>query len=306
MENRAMNHERWVEERLRALDPGNDWRPNAGAALAGLRHRDQRRRSWQRGWIWSTAMASVGAVVMIALPAPAKCALARVGCARLSAIPVLPVSPLAAKPAPPEVAATPALRHAVQVAKSSATAPVLNYPVVLNYKESGSPNAPVVCEIYSDYECPWCARFYTGVFPQFVAEFVKTGKVRVVHRDFPLPQHRFSQLAARYANAAGETGHYDEVVNQLFASQSEWAENGNVDAAVAHALPPETMRQVRALVESDPRLEATVADDLAIIERERIKQVPTIVFIYKGTRRTVAGPPSFSLLRSYLEEMLAQ
>jgi protein-disulfide isomerase len=304
-----MNDERWVEKRLRALDPGNDWRPNAGAALAGLQRKDRRRRSWQRGWIWSTAMASVGAVVMIALPAPAKCALARVGCTRLPGMPVLPLSPLTAKPAAPqvtatpplpEVAAKPALREPVAATKPSATAPILNY------KESGSPHAPVVCEIYSDYQCPWCARFYTEVFPQFVAEFMKTGKVRVVHRDFPLPQHRYSKLAARYANAAGETGHYDEVVRQLFTSQSEWAENGNVDAAVAHVLPPETMRRVRALVESDPRLDATVADDLAIIERERINQVPTIVFIYKGTRRAVAGPPSFTLLRSYLEEMLAQ
>ena len=77
----------------------------------------------------------------------------------------------------------------------------------------------MVCEIYSDYECPWCAGFCTQVFPKFVAEFVKTGKVRVVHRDFPLPQHPFAKLAARYANAAGEVGHFEEVEKQLFVSQ---------------------------------------------------------------------------------------
>src|ERR1022692_3790185 len=104
MENRSMNDERWVQERLRALDAGNDWRPNAGAALAGLQRRDRRRRSWQRGWIWSTAMASVGAVVMIALPAPAKCALVGVGCQRprSAAMPMLPVPAVAVDSASPK------------------------------------------------------------------------------------------------------------------------------------------------------------------------------------------------------------
>lgn len=272
-----MNDERWVEERLRALDPGNDWHPNAGAALAGLQRRGKRRQSWQRGWIWSTATVSVGAMLMFALPSPAKCALVGVGCPRPAAMRVLPMPAVAANPSSP----------------------------VARYKVSGSPDAPVLCEIYSDYECPSCARFYTEVFPQFVAEFVKTGKVRVIHRDFPLSQHPFAKLAARYANAAGEIGRFEEVEGQLFASQSEWAANGNVDAAVARVLPAETMRRVRALVESDPRLDATVADDLSMVARNRIDQTPTIVFVYRGIRRNVAGRPSFDLLRSYVEKMLA-
>jgi len=119
-------------------------------------------------------------------------------------------------------------------------------------------------------------------------------------------QNSFAKLAARYANAAGEACHYDEVVNHLFASQPESSANGNVDAAVAHVLPAETMRKVRALVESDPVLDATVADDLSMVARDQINQTPTIVFVYKGTRRKAVGPPSFNLLRSYLEAMLAQ
>src|SRR5207248_2110086 len=75
-----------------------------------------------------------------------------------------------------------------------------------DYKVSGSPDAPVVCEIYSDYECPACGLFYSDVFPRLLSEYVMTGKVRVVHRDFPLPMHRYSKLAARYANAAGKSG----------------------------------------------------------------------------------------------------
>jgi len=267
-----MNDEQWVDRRMESLDPAAEWHPNAAVALAGLRRRDGRRRRRQRGWMFSFATVAMFAVVMLGLPAPAKCALAGVGCKGIA----------------PAVVGT-AGGHGVA-----------------GYKESGSPTAPVTVEIFSDYECPACAHFYTNVFPQFEAEFVKTGKVRVVHRDFPLSQHPYARLAARYANAAGELGHYDVVVRQLFSHQADWAENGKVDAVVAQVLPPETMQQVRGLVEKDKTLDDTVTSDLALVAKEQIHQTPTIVFVHKGERQKVDGPPTLTILKSYVEELLGK
>ncbi len=269
-----MNDERWVEERLRALDPGDDWQPDADKALAGLQRRERRRRLWQRSWVWSTAMASLAVVVLFALPTPARCAIVGVGCPR------------------PMLAAAGASRAAGDF--------------TAGYKESGSPQAPVTIEIYTDYECPHCATFYNGVYPQLVSEYVKTGKVRVVHRDFPLPQHPHAKLAARYANAAGELGDYEDVVRQLFADQPEWAANGNVDASVSKVVPTDKMRRVRGLVESDSKLDATVASDMAMVVKDRVDQTPTLVFVYKGVRRKVTGIESFSLLKAYLDELVGK
>ena len=267
-----MNDEKWVDRRMQSLGPAADWHPDSARTLAALKRRDAHRRGWQRGGIWSLATASMCAAFMLGLPAPAKCALAGVGC----------------KGVAPAVAA-------------SASAHDL-----ANYKESGSPTAPIAVEIFSDYECPACANFYANVFPQFVAEYVKTGKVRVIHRDFPLTQHPYARLAARYANASGELGHYDEVVMQLFLHQADWAQNGNVDAAVAQVLPPGTIQQVRTLVARDTKLDDTVTSDLALVAKEQINQTPTIVFVYKGERRKVTGPPTLAILKSFIDEMLAQ
>src|SRR4051794_27095707 len=96
MENRPVNDELWVENRLRTLDNAADWHPNASVAFARLRNRD-RRRGWRLRWIWSMAMASAGTVSVIALPAPAKCALIGVGCPRTPSIPVL-LAPAAVAP----------------------------------------------------------------------------------------------------------------------------------------------------------------------------------------------------------------
>src|SRR5271157_5518158 len=55
--------------------------------------------------------------------------------------------------------------------------------VARSFKESGAMTAPIVCEIYTDYQCPACARFYGEAVPLLVKEYVETGKVRVLHRD---------------------------------------------------------------------------------------------------------------------------
>jgi len=75
---------------------------------------------------------------------------------------------------------------------------------------------------------------YLNTLPSLSKEYVQTGKVRLLHRDFPLQQHQFSRIATRYANAAGEMGKYDLVGRiRSLLTQSEWAQNGNMDAVLS-------------------------------------------------------------------------
>lgn len=174
-----------------------------------------------------------------------------------------------------------------------------------NFKESGSPTAPITVEIYTDYECPACRALYMDTLPSLNADFVATGKVRLLHRDYPLPQHQFSKLATRYANAAGTIGKYEVVANQIFVTQPEWAQNGNVDAAVAKVLPPADMEKVRAMVKTDSHLDDSVAQDVAMgNNQDHVSQTPTIVIIAKGKREPIAGGMPYSILKQYLEQKL--
>jgi len=50
----------------------------------------------------------------------------------------------------------------------------------------GNKNAPVTIVEFSDFECPYCGRFHSQTFPQIKQEYIDTGKVRFVYRDFPL------------------------------------------------------------------------------------------------------------------------
>jgi len=179
-------------------------------------------------------------------------------------------------------------------------------PAAKNFKEMGSPNAPITLEVYADYQCPMCRSFFLDVVPSIVADYVSTGKVRLIHRDFPLPMHAFSKQATRYANAAGELGKYDVVATQIFKTQSEWEQNGNIDAEVAKVVSPTDLQKIREMVKSDSHLDDTVTSDVALGNQDRLNQTPTLVFVSHGKRTKIDGALPLPVLKSYLDQLIAK
>ncbi len=96
----------------------------------------------------------------------------------------------------------------------------------------GNPAAPVTIEEFSSYQCPYCSRFFQESYLQIQTEYVETGLLRYVFRDYPLPGQRQSQLAAEAANCAGviEGGPaFWAMHDRLFAGQREWSGNSDAD-----------------------------------------------------------------------------
>jgi protein-disulfide isomerase len=271
MENDKQDLGSWVDARMASLNAIGDWQPNAARALAALRRRRRVRRA---GSIGAVAAALAAGLVLVTLSGPRACA-----------------NPMEC------------VNEADQAAAQK-KAPALPADLIRNYKESGSPAAKVTCEIYSDYQCPSCAAAFATSVPQFVDEYVKTGKVKLIHRDYPLPQHPYARLAARYVNAAGELGFYDAAVDYIFKTQKVWETDGSVDAHMAKLLPLQAMQKVRLLVQNDRTLDETVAEDLAMGIKDKINQTPSMVIVAKGKRQVIVPIPNMGLLRSYLDDLL--
>ncbi|MDX1764645.1 MAG: DsbA family protein, partial [bacterium] len=87
----------------------------------------------------------------------------------------------------------------------------------------GDRNAPVTMIEFSEYQCPFCARFSTQTLPEIVKTYVDTGKVRVVFRDYPLPFHQNATKAAEAAECAGDQGLFWEMHDLLFANPEKLA-----------------------------------------------------------------------------------
>src|SRR3989338_2170059 len=90
----------------------------------------------------------------------------------------------------------------------------------------GNKNAPVTMIEFSDFQCPFCARFRDQTFDQLKAEYIDTGKVKFVYRDLPLTSiHSMAQPAAEAAEcvrdyAKGSNEAYFKMHDKIFAGQT--------------------------------------------------------------------------------------
>ncbi len=87
----------------------------------------------------------------------------------------------------------------------------------------GNPNAPVTVVEFSDFQCPFCSRFFTQTLPALQENYIDTGKIKLVYKDLPLdnlhPNARPVHIAAECADEQGMFWEYHDV---LFEKQSEW------------------------------------------------------------------------------------
>ena len=87
----------------------------------------------------------------------------------------------------------------------------------------GDPNAPITIIEFSDFQCPFCARFHVQTLPLLLDEYIDSGKVNLVYRDFPIQSiHPNALPAAVAAECANEQGKYWEYHDTLFEKQNSW------------------------------------------------------------------------------------
>lgn len=70
----------------------------------------------------------------------------------------------------------------------------------------GDKKAKVTLIEFSDYECPFCKKYFTDTYPQIKKDYIDTGKVKMVFRDLPLGFHQNAPKQAEAAECARKQG----------------------------------------------------------------------------------------------------
>lgn len=83
----------------------------------------------------------------------------------------------------------------------------------------GDNGATVAIVEFSDYQCPFCFRFYSQTLPRLKQGYIDSGKLKYVFRDFPLSFHPQARGAAVAARCAGRQGAYWRMHDALFGNQ---------------------------------------------------------------------------------------
>ena len=88
----------------------------------------------------------------------------------------------------------------------------------------GNPDAPITIIEFSDFQCPFCARFHVETLPSIMNEYIDKGQVKLVFRDFPIQSIHPNALPASVASeCANEQGKFKEMHDKLFENQKEWS-----------------------------------------------------------------------------------
>ena len=173
----------------------------------------------------------------------------------------------------------------------------------------GQATAPITIIEFSDYQCPYCGQFFRNTLPLLVAEYVKTGRVRLVYHDFPLSSlHPNALKAAEAARCAGDQRRYWEYHDALFQNQTSLEETDLVRRALTLKL--DTTAFNRCL--NSGQYSNAIKQSLAEGERFGIDGTP-LFFIGKldpGTTnvriaRVIQGAKPYAEFREVIEELLS-
>jgi len=173
-------------------------------------------------------------------------------------------------------------------------------PIIVTLEESdhpavGNENAPVRLVIFTDFECSYCKDFSDNV-ESLKKDYVGSGKVRLVIRNYPLEMHSHAFQAALCVTCAEEQGAFWEMYNTLFENQSilsdenylKWATEMNLDTV-----------QFKSCMLSE---EATNRTNSDLADGEKIGVTGTPAFIINN--EMYIGAPDEELLRRMLDDAI--
>ena len=192
--------------------------------------------------------------------------------------------PAPASATPPE-GAKPTAEQKTQRGKTEAVKPVTLPKIDATYTDLkitpddysiGKADAPVTFIEYASLTCPHCADFQTNVLPAVKTEFVDTGKVRMIYRDYPLD--KIALAAAMIARCAGRERYFG-FIGAFFASQASWARDPNPIAALGRIARVGGMSQqdVDACLKNSAIEDAVVKERLQAEKDFGVSATPTLI-----------------------------
>jgi len=159
----------------------------------------------------------------------------------------------------------------------------------------GNRNAPVTLVEFADFQCPFCARFYSLVKGALAAY---PDKVRVIIKNFPLPFHPNARPAAKLALAANEQGKYQQMMQSLL-------ENGGdvSDAKIKEYAQKIGLNYNKLMADyknKDAQWEKQIQDDMQLVQSSDVRGTPT--FFLNGHKTQARDDSS---LKAEIDKILA-
>jgi protein-disulfide isomerase len=163
-------------------------------------------------------------------------------------------------------------------------------PVSLPDMALGPASAPVTITEYASMTCPHCAAFNEAVFPKIKSEYIDTGKIRYVFREFPLDIKAAAGSMLARCIAKDDSGKYFAVVDMLFKQQNDWVMKNTTETLTRIGKQAGlSQQQVEDCLKDQALLDKIAADQKYASEVLKVDSTPT--FFLNGEK--IKGETSF-------------
>src|SRR5215813_370236 len=165
----------------------------------------------------------------------------------------------------------------------------------------GPADAKVTITEYASMTCPHCAAFNEQVFPKIKSEFIDTGKVRYVFREFPLDIKAAAGSMLSRCIANGDANKYFAVTDLLFKSQNDWVMKNTTESLMRIGKQAGlTQQQVEDCLKDQALLDKIAADQKYASEVLKVDSTPT--FFING--EMIKGDQSFEEFDKRIKSLL--
>ena len=174
-------------------------------------------------------------------------------------------------------------------------------PVSLPDMALGPADAKVTITEYASMTCPHCAAFNADVFPKIKSEFIDTGKIRYIFREFPLDIKAAAGSMLSRCIANGDAPKYFAVTDMLFRQQSEWVTKNTTETLTRIGKQAGlTQQQVEACLKDQALLDKIAADQKYASDILKVDSTPT--FFING--EALKGEQSFEEFDKRIKALL--
>jgi protein-disulfide isomerase len=174
-------------------------------------------------------------------------------------------------------------------------------PVSLPDMALGPASAAVTITEFASMTCPHCAAFNKDVFPKIKSEYVDTGKVRYVFREFPLDIKAAAGSMLARCIAKDDSGKYFAVIDMLFKQQNDWAMKNTAETLTRIGKQAGLSQEaVEACLKDQALLDKIAADQKYAGEVLKVDSTPT--FFINGDR--IKGEASFEEFDKRIKSLL--
>jgi protein-disulfide isomerase len=165
----------------------------------------------------------------------------------------------------------------------------------------GPANATVTITEYASMTCPHCAAFTENVFPKIKSEFIDSGKIRFVFREFPLDIKAAAGSMLARCIAKDDAPKYFAVVDLLFRQQNDWVVKNTTETLTRIGKQAGlTQQQVEDCLKDQALLDKIVADQKFASDVLKVNSTPT--FFING--EMIKGEQSFEEFSKRINAML--